>query len=578
MEPLQQRGPRALEGSTLTGWGRSREAALHALDRLAELAAGHGDGARADRLRESAGRLAGGRLNLAVLGEFKRGKSTLINRLLGAPVLPVGVVPMTSLPIRVEHGPRPEVEVVLASGERLHLPPPALLEYATEAGNPQNRKAVVRVVARHPAQILASGVVLVDTPGIGSAHDHNTAVAHQALAEADAAVFVLSVDSPASRAELDFLRSVRERIGRIVFVLNKSDLIGPAEREEATQFVLQMLGEAEAGGAVELFSVSAKTADSGFANFRTHLEGLLVGERAGLLLERMRTLGGEALAEERRLLALQRAAMRLSHEQAAERRQRLAARLEEVARARLEVEQLLHADVGRLVTGVVQPAVEEFRETAHQRLATRVAARARSGQLHGRLEQFMADELAPLVLEWLGRLEGEVATGLEAVAARHARRANQLLGEASAEIAEIFEVDLEPVWLAEQLAEASSRVVLLDDQPLALEAAASSLRRLAPGRLGRRLVEREALLRVEEAVDRHCGRLRYDVTTRLTRKEEEWRRELRQALEQLELTVQRAGSLAEDARAQGAEGWARAVRELDQGEQELRLLELQLRA
>jgi signal recognition particle receptor subunit beta len=552
--------------------------ALQVLDRLAELAEWRGDRAGAERLRAARERLGSGRLNLAVLGEFKRGKSTLINRLLGAPVLPVGVVPMTSLPILVEHGPRPEVAIELASGERLRLGPEVLREYATESGNPLNRRRVTRVVVRHPAPILAAGVVLVDTPGIGSAHDHNTEVAHRALAEADAAVFVLSVDSPASRAELDFLRSVRERVGRLIFVLNKADLVSAPELEEAAQFVRRTLGSSSDGPPTDLFPLSAREGDAGLAAFRSHLESALAGGRAQLLLERMRGLGREALAEERRMVALQRSAMRLSTEEARQRTEGLDTLLGEVRRAAIEVEQLLHSDVQRLVPRVAQPAIEEFRGAALGTLAALVRERAAAGGSPRQLQAEIGERLTALVREWMGRIEGEVARALETVAERHSQRANRMLAAASAQIAALFEVDLAPVSLGEEMGAASSRLVLLDHQPLALEAAASGLRQLAPGRLGRRLVEREALSRMEGAVDRHCGRLRYDVARRLARKESEWRHKLRGTLERLESTVRRAGQLAETARSEGAEAWARAVAELNQREREVESLERKLGA
>ena len=565
--------PEAAPGSSLAGWSRSRGQALQVLDRLAEMAEWRGDSAGAERLRAARERLGSGRLNLAVLGEFKRGKSTLINRLLGAPVLPVGVVPMTSLPILVEHGDRPEVAVELVTGEQLRLGPEALREYATESGNPVNRRQVTRVVVRHPAPILAAGVVLVDTPGIGSAHDHNTEVAHQALAEADAAVFVLSVDSPASRAELDFLRSVRERVGRLIFVLNKADLVSTPELEEAAQFVRRTLSSDAEGPPTDLFPLSAREGDAGFAAFRAHLESALAGGRAALLLERMRGLGREALAEERRMVALQRSAMRLSTEEARQRTEGLETLLGEVRRAAVEVEQLLHSDVDRLVPEVAQPAIEEFRGVALETLAELVRERAAAGGSPRQLQAEVGERLTGLVREWMGHIEGELARALEAVAERHSQRANRMLAAASAQIAALFEVDLAPVSLGEEMGVASSRLVLLDHQPLALEAAASGLRQLAPGHLGRRLVEREALSRMEGAVDRHCGRLRYDIATRLGRKESEWRQQLRGTLERLEATVRRAGELAEAARSEGAEAWARAVAELDQREREVDALE-----
>jgi GTP-binding protein EngB required for normal cell division len=549
---------------------------MQVLDRLAEMAARRGDSAGEEGLRAARERLGAGRLNLAVLGEFKRGKSTLINRLLGEPVLPVGVVPMTSLPILVEHGPRPEVEIELTSGERLRLGPGDLADYATEVGNPENRRQVTRVVVRHPAPILAEGVVLVDTPGIGSAHDHNTEVAHRALAEADAAVFVLSVDSPASRAELDFLRSVRERVGRLIYVLNKADLLSAPELTEAAQFVRRMLSSPADGPPAQLFPLSAREGDAGFAGFRAQLESALTGGRASLLLERMRGLSREALAQERRMVALQRSAMRLSSQEARERERGLELLLGEVRRTATDVEQLLRADVARLVPEVAQPAIEEFRAAALGTLSTRVVGLVSSGISPRQMEEQVGAQLVGLVRDWMERIEGEVARALEPVADRHSQRANQMLATSSAQIAALFEVDLPPVSLREGIGAASSRLVLLEHQQLALEAAASSLRRLAPGRLGRRLVAREAISRMEEAVDRHCGRLRYDISTRLDRKESEWRQQLREALERLEETVRRAFELAETARSAGAEAWSRTVADLDQRDGEVELLERKL--
>ena len=549
---------------------------MQVLDRLAEMAARRGDSAGEEGLRAARERLGAGRLNLAVLGEFKRGKSTLINRLLGEPVLPVGVVPMTSLPILVEHGPRPEVEIELTSGERLRLGPGDLADYATEVGNPENRRQVTRVVVRHPAPILAEGVVLVDTPGIGSAHDHNTEVAHRALAEADAAVFVLSVDSPASRAELDFLRSVRERVGRLIYVLNKADLLSAPELTEAAQFVRRMLSSPADGPPAQLFPLSAREGDAGFAGFRAQLESALTGGRASLLLERMRGLSREALAQERRMVALQRSAMRLSSQEARERERGLELLLGEVRRTATDVEQLLRADVARLVPEVAQPAIEEFRAAALGTLSTRVVGLVSSGISPRQMEEQVGAQLVGLVRDWMERIEGEVARALEPVADRHSQRENQMLATSSAQIAALFEVDLPPVSLREGIGAASSRLVLLEHQQLALEAAASSLRRLAPGRLGRRLVAREAISRMEEAVDRHCGRLRYDISTRLDRKESEWRQQLREALERLEETVRRAFELAETARSAGAEAWSRTVADLDQRDGEVELLERKL--
>ncbi len=561
----------AAAGRELAHWHQALEVALAVLGRLADLAAERGETDSAASLSEARSRLAEGRLNLAVLGEFKRGKSTLINALLDSPVMPVGVIPTTSVPLQVEYGASTFVEVELETGQRLTVGPDQLPEFATEAGNPHNRKRVARVLVRHPAAILANGVVLVDTPGIGSLHTHNTEAAYAYLREADAAVFVLSVDSPASRAELEFLGAARERVGRILFVLNKADLLSPAELEQASEFVLRVLAQAGGGAEVNLFPLSARERDPGFARFLERLERFLVGERAAFLILRATALAGSALRDERRSVALERAALQLSDEEATCRSAKLAARLAEIRRQRLEVEELLHGDTRRLVAEVVDPSVEEFRQEAQRSLeaAVRGAAGERGGTPAQWLEELVPSEMRRLVIQWLDTLQGAVEAALSEVGERHAGRTNRLLGDAVREIGETFQVDLAEASLLSHIDPAGARVVLLEEQLVGLEVVASGLKRLAPGRIGRQLAVRDSLRRVAELVDRHCGRVHHDVTSRVTRKEMEWRRELQSLLAGLEASVARAGSLAAEARARGDGAVAAAMAALDRRETEL---------
>jgi predicted GTPase len=202
-----------------------------------------------DVLRE---RLRASRFHLAVLGQFKRGKSTFINALLGAPILPAAVVPLTAIPTFIAFGPRPRVRVAYqgdqppdefhpsgpdSTRERLH-------EFVTEEGNPANGRGVARVDVFLPSAMLADGVVLIDTPGIGSTLQHNTDTALQVLPECDAALFVVSADPPITQAEIAYLAAVRPRVVRIFFVLNKVDYLTPAERTQVADFLGRSLREA----------------------------------------------------------------------------------------------------------------------------------------------------------------------------------------------------------------------------------------------------------------------------------------------------------------------------------------------
>ncbi|HTT13923.1 MAG TPA: dynamin family protein [Burkholderiaceae bacterium] len=119
-------------------------------------------------------RLAEGVFNLVVAGEFNRGKSSVINALLGAAVLPVGVVPLTSVVTVVRQGERPRATVCFAGGATREIGIESIAEFITEKGNPRNAKGVDQVVVAYPSAWLRDGVRLIDTPGIGSIHRHNT--------------------------------------------------------------------------------------------------------------------------------------------------------------------------------------------------------------------------------------------------------------------------------------------------------------------------------------------------------------------------------------------------------------------
>ncbi len=171
-------------------------------------------------------RLSSGQLHLAVMGQFKRGKSTLINALLGAEILPDGVLPVTLVPVFLHYGPQPEFEIRFANGrapERYCVE--RLGDFVNEANNPKNRENVSRVDLFYPADLLQRGIVLIDTPGIGSTLQHNTDTTLDFLPRCDAAVVVLSADPPITAAEVAFLQQLQPHVARLFFVLNKIDYL-----------------------------------------------------------------------------------------------------------------------------------------------------------------------------------------------------------------------------------------------------------------------------------------------------------------------------------------------------------------
>jgi ribosome biogenesis GTPase A len=170
-----------------------------------------------ERLAHLHQRLATECFQLAVLGQFKRGKSTLLNALLRADVLPVGVVPVTAIPTFLNAAATPGLRVTYLSGqiEELEVDGPESLRerltaLVTEERNPGNTLRIARVEVRIPSPLLERGVVLIDTPGVGSTFRHNTAAADAILPECDATLFVVSPDPPITQVEIEFLARIRQ--------------------------------------------------------------------------------------------------------------------------------------------------------------------------------------------------------------------------------------------------------------------------------------------------------------------------------------------------------------------------------
>jgi len=152
-----------------------------ALDKALEDLAALGTDRDREQLAALRDRLAAARLRVLVAGEAKRGKSTLINALLGRPVLPSGVTPLTAVVTTVRYGEDPHAEVRFGDGHEEKYPLAALGDLVTERGNPRNRRGIAAVTAFVDAPVLAGGVELVDTPGTGSVYQWDTDAAHQAL-------------------------------------------------------------------------------------------------------------------------------------------------------------------------------------------------------------------------------------------------------------------------------------------------------------------------------------------------------------------------------------------------------------
>ena len=206
-------------------------------------------------------RLAEDRFNLAVVGQFSRGKSSLMNALLGIEKLPTGILPLTSVITTVTYGEKERV-LLLREGWTLtqEIRLEQLREYVTQAQNPGNEKKVLLAEVQLPHELLRLGVHFVDTPGVASSIGANTRTTRQFLPEADAAILVTSFESPMTEAEVAFLEDVRKHVHNVFIVVNKLDLVTDAEREAVLDAVRKTIRTVLQDSNSPVFAVSARQA------------------------------------------------------------------------------------------------------------------------------------------------------------------------------------------------------------------------------------------------------------------------------------------------------------------------------
>jgi GTP-binding protein EngB required for normal cell division len=238
------------------GEPRIESGATDALDALARIASEAGARALTEEARSLGERIAAGRFYLACVGQFKRGKSTLINALVGRSVLPTGVVPVTAIPTVIREGDD-GARVWLQDAEWHRIGLGELAQYVTEELNPGNAKGVVVAEVTLRSPLLRAGCCLVDTPGLGSVFEATSAAARGFVPQIDAAIVVVGADPPISGEELTLVREVGESVDDLIFVLNKMDRIPEPERREALVFTERVVRDRLGRPPGHVFEVSA---------------------------------------------------------------------------------------------------------------------------------------------------------------------------------------------------------------------------------------------------------------------------------------------------------------------------------
>jgi GTPase SAR1 family protein len=498
--------------------------------------------------------------NLVVVGQFKRGKTSLINALLGADILPVAVVPLTSIVTVMKYGEELNVVVTFNDGRVAAIEPESLTEYVTERGNPKNGKDVSEVVITYPSPYLKGGVQIIDTPGVGSVYQHNTDVAYQYLPKSDAALFLLSVDQPLGRAELDFLRDVREYSDRIFFLLNKADYFSGADLRESIEFSRKVLAEAMEGE-VRIFPVSAKlalegklagneelTAKSLLPRFSQVLNNFLMEEKGKILIVSVANNLLRLLSRTRFELELEMKSLSTPVEELKEKIRIFGNRKTEVLAEKEDFNLLLDGETKKIVSNVLDEDLKAFKRELTLRASEKFESscsgpsRPSLKEFQGFLEEQVIAEVRGSFDAWRVREDEKLAKAFEAVCKRFIERIDGIVDALLRFSAELFAVPFDAVKAEALWSVKSGFYYKFKDEPVTLELIASSLTFSLPRFIGEKIIIRKMREFLHQVIDMQSGRVRFDFAERLDRSRLDFRREM---TGRIEATIEGIGAAIE---------------------------------
>jgi GTP-binding protein EngB required for normal cell division len=259
------------EGTTLP---IAVETVQGALDMVADLCRRHQITALEDFLQSCRSFAEEKTLNIAILGRFKAGKSSFLNHLLGRCLLPVGVIPVTTVVTEVQYGPREEAEILFLDGRTEQITVERIGEFISERENPENSKQVRRVRVELPAMERYRGIHFVDTPGLDSVFEHNTDASLEWLPNVGLALVAVGVDTPLSQHDVELIRNLSRYTPHIALLLTKVDVLDEGERAQVQDFVREQLARYW-DGSVPVFPYSVR---SGFDQFRAALDERLLSQ------------------------------------------------------------------------------------------------------------------------------------------------------------------------------------------------------------------------------------------------------------------------------------------------------------
>ncbi len=191
-------------------------------------------------LREGKKKLQSHKFAVGILGEFKRGKSTVINALLGKEIMPADILPCSATMNRVSYDLQPGVQLNMMDGTTNRIAVEELAQYVTKLDDDSTANAALieEAIVFYPCQFCQNGVDIIDTPGLNDDERMNK-ITEETVPKLDAVIMVLVPDNPFSMSEANFVRNklMCSDIGRLIFLVNKIDTVRSIDRARVVESI-----------------------------------------------------------------------------------------------------------------------------------------------------------------------------------------------------------------------------------------------------------------------------------------------------------------------------------------------------
>jgi GTP-binding protein EngB required for normal cell division len=549
--------------------------------RLAKLGEELGSTRVAEEARDLAARVSEGRFYVACVGQFKRGKSTLINALVGEAILPVGFTPVTAVPTVVRFGERLSARIKARDFTWTEIPVSEVKQYVSEEHNPENTKGITGVEVYVPNQLLSRGMCLVDTPGLGSVFTGNTSATQDFIPHIDAALVVVGADPPLAGEEFALVEAVARNVQDVIVVLNKADRTTDEERAAAASFTRNLLEKRLSrpiGPVLEVSALERFEKRGPERDWPKLLEALdhLVQDSGRQIILAACSRGIVRLSEELvAIVAEEREALERPIEESERRIEALRVTIAEAERSMRELGFLLMAEQQRLSDMFVARRKAFLGSMTAQSLQEFWAAvpsvpRTIGPTYRRALANLTQDIARRRVMPWLSAEKQEAEREYAAVSRRFVQMGNEFLQKlADGGVAELGRMPhaLDP----ETGFRAGSRFSFLDLIEIAQPA--SPLRWLADMALAfvgaRKVIQKQAAEFLEHLLDSNSARVQSDILNRVQESRGRLEVEIRKLLHEVSRIAEQALAHARSAQSAGASAVQSELARLAQLDQEI---------